>query len=156
MIAILESPYAASDRAGLDANESYLRECLRDSLERGEHPYASHAYLPAVLNDGDPAQRKRGLQASHAITRALLSQGARWVFCIDRGVSNGMAHAFDELWTACPGSPVLRSVAYSKEVELNDAIVAHYEAVKVAAGENPVPSVALRVAASAVLARWRP
>jgi hypothetical protein len=156
MNTIIESPFAATTRAQQEAHEAYLREALRDSLNRGEHPYASHAYLPLVLNDGDHAQRRRGLQAGHSLTRALLQSGARWVFCIDHGVSAGMAFAFDELWTACPKSPLLRSVTHGKEIELGDALAKHHGAVKAQIEENPVPSTALRLAAGLVLDGWRP
>jgi hypothetical protein len=156
MNTIIESPYAATTREGLEANAAYLDAALRDSLNRGEHPYASHAYLTRVLDDGAPGQRQRGLQAGHSLTRALLASGARWVFCIDRGVSNGMAFAFDELWIACPKSPLLRSVTHGKEIELGDALAKHHGAVKAQIEENPVPSTALRLAAGLVLDGWRP
>lgn len=58
----VESAYAGDVRA----NKAFLRRALLDSLSRGEAPYASHAYLPDVLDDGDASQRSIGLQAGHA------------------------------------------------------------------------------------------
>lgn len=58
----VESAYAGD----VTANRAFLREALLDSLSRGEAPYASHAYLPDVLDDGDASQRSIGLQAGHA------------------------------------------------------------------------------------------
>ena len=58
----VESAYAGD----VTANKAFLRRALLDSLSRGEAPYASHAYLPDVLDDGDASQRSIGLQAGHA------------------------------------------------------------------------------------------
>lgn len=58
----VESAYAGDAKA----NRAFLRRALLDSLSRGEAPYASHAYLPDVLDDGDASQRSIGLQAGHA------------------------------------------------------------------------------------------
>jgi hypothetical protein len=61
---IIESPYAGD----VDANLIYARECLRDSLKRGEAPLASHALYTqeGVLNDDDPDERKLGIEAGFA------------------------------------------------------------------------------------------
>jgi hypothetical protein len=155
MNTIIESPFAANATTTQAEHEAYLHRCLKDSFNRGEHPFASHAYMPRVLDDSDPAERARGLQAGHSLTRTLLAGGARWVFCIDHGVSAGMAFAFDELWTACPKSPLLRSISHGKEIELGDALAKHHGAVKVQIEENPVPSTALRLAAGLALDGWR-
>lgn len=155
MITILESPYAATTREGLDANAAYLNECLRDSLRRGEHPYASHAYLTRVLDDGLPGQRARGLQAGHAVSKALLQAGARQVFYIDRGVSAGMALAFDELWHLATEEPVLRSAVYGREIALTEVFAANLAQCRAATEAEKRPSTPLRVCAEIALAEWR-
>ena len=122
-IAIIESPYAGD----IPANMTYLRECLKDALSRGEHPYASHAYLPAVLNDADTAERKRGLEAGHAISRQLLVAGycARLVFCVDRGMSPGMMQSFETLGRVCTFRQILfRSVIQQSEVSVAEVVEA--------------------------------
>ena len=40
-LVIVESPYAGD----VEANEEYARQCVRDSLMRGEAPIASHLLL---------------------------------------------------------------------------------------------------------------
>lgn len=85
---VVESPYAGD----VEENLKYLRACLKDCLERGETPYASHGLLtqPGVLDDLDPEQRKWGIEAGLAWhDRADLV-----VFYVDRGWSGGMAAAF--------------------------------------------------------------
>ena len=61
---ILESPYAGD----LGRNIKYPRACLRDSIHRGEAPLASHLLYTqeGVLDDGDPEERKLGIEAGLA------------------------------------------------------------------------------------------
>lgn len=66
-LVIVESPFAGD----VDRNRRYLRACLRDCLLRGEAPYASHAIYtqPGVLDDGDAAERKLGIEAGFRFRR---------------------------------------------------------------------------------------
>jgi hypothetical protein len=61
---ILESPYAGD----VPANVDYARQCLRDSLLRGEAPIASHLLYtqPGVLRDDDKTERAMGIAAGLA------------------------------------------------------------------------------------------
>jgi len=81
---ILESPYAG-DR---DLNERYLSAALADSVARGESPYASHAILtrPGVLDDEDPGDRRRGIEAGFAWRDVADAT----VVYADLGISDGM------------------------------------------------------------------
>lgn len=84
-LVVLESPYAGDVRL----NEWYARLCLRDCLERGEAPIASHLLYtqPGVLDDNEPHERAWGIEAG-------LAWGAKaeaTVVYTDRGVSKGMA-----------------------------------------------------------------
>lgn len=84
---ILESPYAGH----IEANVAYARSCLRDSLNRGEAPIASHLLYtqPGVLNDDDPAERQWGIDAGLAWRRVAEIA----VFYVDLGWSTGMRSA---------------------------------------------------------------
>lgn len=86
---IIESPYAGD----IKANVLYARACLRDSLERGEAPIASHLLYtqPGVLRDHVPAERMRGINAGLAWRR--VAEAA--VFYLDRGMSPGMKSALE-------------------------------------------------------------
>lgn len=86
---MIESPFAGD----VYRNLRYLRAAMRDSLDRGESPFASHALYtqPGVLDDGDPVERARGIEA-----------GIRWgeladliVVYADLGVSDGVEFACD-------------------------------------------------------------
>lgn len=82
---IIESPYAGD----IERNKAYLRECLRDSLLRGEAPFASHALYPGPLDDNNPGERKLGITAGYA----WWSDADAIVFYIDYGMSPGMEQA---------------------------------------------------------------
>lgn len=71
-------------------NKQYARACMRDSVHRGEAPYASHLLMdqPGILDDADEEERGRGMDigfrwGEHADIRA--------VYC-DHGISGGMQH----------------------------------------------------------------
>lgn len=83
-LVILESPYAGD----VEANVAYARQCVRDSLQRGEAPIASHLLYtqPGILRDDVPEERNLGIDA-----------GLQWQCCAeaivvytDRGISGGM------------------------------------------------------------------
>lgn len=88
---VLESPFAGrgTGLAGETAkNVDYARACLRDCLNRGEAPIASHLLYtqPGVLNDDDPAERKWGIEAG--LEWGSLAEAS--VVYVDRGISKGM------------------------------------------------------------------
>lgn len=90
---IIESPFAAcaNGKYTKGAAEQYLRRCLLDSLLRGEAPFASHAIYPIVLDDDDPDERRRGIEAGYA----WMGQAEIVVFCVDLDWSPGMLAARD-------------------------------------------------------------
>lgn len=81
---ILESPFAGD----IEANLTYARACMRDSLLRGEAPQVSHCLYtqPGVLDDTDPRERAHGINAGHAWMR----EADALVVYTDRGISEGM------------------------------------------------------------------
>jgi hypothetical protein len=83
---IIESPYAGD----IIKNERYARACMKDALERGEAPFASHLLYtqPGILDDTDPIEREWGIDA-----------GLIWGKCADLtvvytdfGISKGMQY----------------------------------------------------------------
>lgn len=73
----------------LRSNMRYARECMMDSIMRGEAPFASHLLYTQVLDDDNMAQRIAGLALGHAwrLKAELI------VFYIDWGMSAGMLDA---------------------------------------------------------------
>lgn len=83
MRVIVESPFA-----GGFANVKYSRECLKDCLNRGESPYASHLLYTqkGVLDDSIPEERRKGIDAANnwlEVTDCV-------VVYMDLGVTRGM------------------------------------------------------------------
>jgi len=92
-IVMLESPYRGNNYEELEGNIEYARQCMADSLGRGEAPLASHLLYTqeGILDDKDPVERKAGIEA-----------GLAWghvaeliIFYTDRGWSTAMMKALD-------------------------------------------------------------
>ena len=82
---IIESPYAGN----IKTNVSYARKALKDSLDRGEAPLASHLLYTQVLDDKVKAERKLGITAGlawQAKAKAVVVYG-------DLGITKGMKRA---------------------------------------------------------------
>jgi hypothetical protein len=92
-LVIIESPFAAPTVEGLERNKRYMRACMRDSLLRGEAPYASHAlYTQAgVLDDNIPSEREHGIHAGFAWRKVA---GVTAVYA-DLGVTRGMHYGIE-------------------------------------------------------------
>lgn len=80
---IIESPFAGDIRR----NVLYALRALKDSLARGEAPFASHLLYTQVLDDKDKAQRRQGIDAGLEWARVAEAT----VVYTDYGVSAGMA-----------------------------------------------------------------
>jgi len=83
---IIESPF----KGDVEINKAYARAAMRDSLLRGEAPYASHLIYtqPGVFNDNDPVERQRGIDAGIA-WGAVADAVAVYT---DLGMSEGMKY----------------------------------------------------------------
>ena len=86
-LVIIESPYAGD----IEANTEYARACVRDSLNRGEAPIASHLLYtqPGILRDEVPDERQWGIDAGLAWRRVAELAA----FYTDRNWSGGMIAA---------------------------------------------------------------
>jgi hypothetical protein len=85
---IIESPYAGDTRL----NELYLRDCLHDSLLRGEAPLASHRMYTDVLDDKVSNDRELGIRCGYV----WMEVADLVAFYMDRGMSTGMLAAKQE------------------------------------------------------------
>jgi hypothetical protein len=86
-IAIIESPYAGD----IERNTRYAQLAMRDSIMRGECPFASHLLYPQpnILNEFDPAERALGIELGYR----LWPHASVIAFYCDLGISNGMKMA---------------------------------------------------------------
>lgn len=86
-LVVIESPYAGD----VEANVAYAKECMKDSLRKGEAPIASHLLYPQILDDMIPEERYLGMEAgfywgAHATVIAVYT---------DLGISPGMGKAIE-------------------------------------------------------------
>ncbi len=63
-LVLIETPYAGD----VDTNIKFARACMRDSLGRGEAPFAMHLLYTqeGILNDDIPEERNWGIEAGLA------------------------------------------------------------------------------------------
>lgn len=93
-IVCIESPFAGRGTNWLERrydafmNLRYARACLRDSLMRGESPFASHLLYTqrGVLRDGVQTERKHGIDAGLRFQEVA----AFVAVYIDRDITPGM------------------------------------------------------------------
>lgn len=83
---ILESPFRGANYREFDRNQRYLREAMRDSLMRGEAPFASHRLYTGCLDDDILEERKLGIDAG--LDWGAMAEAT--VVYTDLGVSPGM------------------------------------------------------------------
>jgi hypothetical protein len=101
-LVVIESPCAAPTPEAREYNRQYARACMRDSIARGEAPYASHLLFdqPGLLDDTIPSEREQGIVAGFAWgAKAELT-----AVYVDRGISPGMRRGIEAAERA--GRPV--------------------------------------------------
>lgn len=85
-LVIVESPFFNKDEVVQQANVAYARECIKDSLLRGESPFASHLLYTQVLDDNIQAERTMGIEAGLDWGKVATLTAVY----TDRGISEGM------------------------------------------------------------------
>lgn len=81
-LVIVESPLSGD----VERNTMYARACMRDCIDRGESPLASHLLYTQVLDDTIPAERELGMDCGFAWQRVAHA----CVVYVDLGLSPGM------------------------------------------------------------------
>lgn len=91
----IETPYAGKNEEELRRNLLYARVYMRDSLLRGEVPFASHLLYtqPGILDDTLAKERERGIRAGKELIEAL--PGIVTVVYEDLGISPGMQYGIE-------------------------------------------------------------
>lgn len=105
---MVESPYRAQDLETLIRNLTYGNAAVRDSLLRGEAPFAMHLFYPNWLCDDIETERAKGI----ACGLAWLERADLVAVYQDHGVTTGMAAAI--AWAKSAGVRVeYRSILQS-------------------------------------------
>jgi len=91
----IETPYSGKSKKEIRTNILYARACIRDSLMRGETPFASHLFYtqPGILDDNIPKERDMGINAGKDLIEAL--PDIVTVVYQDLGVSRGMQYGIN-------------------------------------------------------------
>lgn len=84
---IIESPF----KGDFARNRAYLLLAIRDSLSRGEAPFASHLFYTEVLDDREPKDRDLGINAGLAWAK----KADHVAVYTDLGISSGMKLGID-------------------------------------------------------------
>lgn len=84
---ILESPFAGDTIRNIE----YAKACMKDSLKRGEAPFASHLLYTQMLDDNKLSERNLGIEAG--LTWGNLAE--KTVVYTDHGISDGMKYGIE-------------------------------------------------------------
>lgn len=84
-LVMVESPLAGN----YARNTAYAKDCLMDSLRRGESPFAMHLLYPQVLDDTMHEEREQGIAAGLAWS----AKAELVAVYVDLGISSGMHRA---------------------------------------------------------------
>lgn len=88
-----ESPFSAQDADGVVVNVAYALAGMRDSLDWGDAPFASHLLYTQVLDDAVLEERARGMAAGLAIGVNAVATVVYGDLGISRGMQFGIDHA---------------------------------------------------------------
>lgn len=94
-LVVLESPYGADTDGQIRANIDYARACVRDCLNRGESPIASHLLFtqPNILDDRKSEERALGMKAGWAWVTVADMVVVYTDYGISSGMKDGIEHA---------------------------------------------------------------
>ena len=98
---VIETPFAASTEEESKRNAAYLKAAMRDSISKGEAPYASHALYTQFLDDTIPEERAEGIVMGF-VWGDLATET---VVYVDLGISKGMRAGID--YAQSKGRPVV-------------------------------------------------
>lgn len=84
---LIESPFKGDE----EVNRAYAMAAMRDSLLRGEAPFASHLLYTQMLDDSDPTERSIGIEAGLVIGSFAVAT----VVYQDLGISEGMKYGIE-------------------------------------------------------------
>ena len=88
ILTIIESPW----RGDVAKHRAYLLRAIKDSLLRGEAPFASHLMYPDVLREEDMGESARGILTGFAWYKVV----ERCAVYEDYGISSGMELGINE------------------------------------------------------------
>lgn len=94
-LVIIESPFRATPENSEADHIEYARRAMRDSILRGEAPFASHLLYTqeGILDDTIPSERTLGIEAGHAWMKHCSYVAVYTDLGITPGMQEGIRHA---------------------------------------------------------------
>lgn len=94
---LIESPFKGKDWSETRRNLLYARLCVRDSILRGEAPFASHLFYTqtGILDDKIEEERMRGINAGLSWGEIAELSAFYTDFGFSKGMEYGLKHAKD-------------------------------------------------------------
>lgn len=89
------SPYSGPTPAAIQANVQYARNCMLNSIDRGEAPYVPHLLYTQVLDDNAAAHRQYGTDAALRYLDLIKFLAVYTDFGLSRGMEREIRHARD-------------------------------------------------------------
>lgn len=89
---MIETPLMARGERTMEDNLKYAKECMKDSVKKGEAPFAMHVLYTQVLDDNKYEERWQGILSGLAWSR----RADAIVFYMDYGMSTGMNLAYEQ------------------------------------------------------------
>ena len=92
---LVESPFKGNDWSETRRNIFYARLCVRDSILRGEAPFASHLFYTqtGILDDKIEEERMRGINAGLTWGEDAELSAFYQDFGFSKGMEYGLKHA---------------------------------------------------------------
>jgi hypothetical protein len=93
-LVLIESPFAGD----VETNTRFARACMRDALQHGEAPFASHLLYTqeGILDDKKPEERRLGIEAGLTWGRQASKTIVYTNLGITPGMEKGIARAKEE------------------------------------------------------------
>ena len=113
-LVVVESPFSAPTNKEIIRNVYYAMLAVRDSLDKGEAPYASHLFFTQMLDDSLEYERMMGIDAG-----LVVASGARYtVVYADLGISSGMQYGIDA--AAKLNRNIIKRYLFDKSLSIKD------------------------------------
>ena len=114
ILTVIESPFSAPTHDEIVRNVYYAMLAVRDSLLRGEAPYASHLFFTQMLDDNIPTERTAGINAGLTVGQ----NAPVTALYLDLGMSHGMRLGADAAKEH--GREIVERRLFDADMELSD------------------------------------
>lgn len=91
VLVVVETPFRPTTQMSAAMRDRFLEACMRDCIDRGEAPFASHMMYTQILDDEIPSERMLGMRLGFAWG----AMAEKVVVYTNLGISDGMRRGID-------------------------------------------------------------